>query len=167
MTMDAADVARELAEPGARELLSTATLARVAYAGVDGSPRVVPVGFFWTGGEVVFCSATTSPKVAALEARPEVAVTIDSGDTPETARSLQLRGPASIEIVDGIPDEYVAASVKAMGPGVAEPFRELAAEMYPQMARIAMIPRWARFFDFGAGRLPEFLQALVDRFEGR
>jgi hypothetical protein len=29
--------------------------------------------------------------------------------------------------------------------------------MYDQMARISIEPVWARFFDFGAGRLPSFL----------
>jgi len=30
------------------------------------------------------------------------------------------------------------------------------------MARIAITPSWARFYDFGAGRLPRFLQELVE-----
>jgi hypothetical protein len=29
------------------------------------------------------------------------------------------------------------------------------------MARISIEPRWARFYDFGAGRLPAFLSELV------
>ena len=29
------------------------------------------------------------------------------------------------------------------------------------MARIAILPRWARFSDFGSGRLPELLCQLV------
>jgi hypothetical protein len=35
--------------------------------------------------------------------------------------------------------------------------------MYDRMARIAITPRWARFYDFGAGRLPHFLQVLAER----
>ena len=30
------------------EILRTATLARLAYDGVDGTPRVIPIGFLWT-----------------------------------------------------------------------------------------------------------------------
>lgn len=32
---------------------------------------------------------------------------------------------------------------------------------YAQMARISIKPVWARFYDFGEGRLPEFLRMLV------
>jgi nitroimidazol reductase NimA-like FMN-containing flavoprotein (pyridoxamine 5'-phosphate oxidase superfamily) len=38
---------------------------------------VIPVGFFWAGTEFVISTATTSPKVAALKARPDVALSID------------------------------------------------------------------------------------------
>ena len=33
--------------------------------------------------------------------------------------------------------------------------------IYDQMARISIEPVWARFFDFGVGRLPSFLTKLV------
>jgi hypothetical protein len=33
--------------------------------------------------------------------------------------------------------------------------------MYDQMARISIEPAWARFFDFGAGRMPSFLTKLA------
>ena len=33
--------------------------------------------------------------------------------------------------------------------------------MYDQMARISIEPVWARFFDFGAGRMPSFLTKLA------
>jgi hypothetical protein len=32
--------------------------------------------------------------------------------------------------------------------------------VYKQMVRISIEPRWARFFDFGAGRVPAFLANL-------
>jgi len=32
---------------------------------------------------------------------------------------------------------------------------------YGQMARIAITPTWVRFYDFGAGRMPRFLQELA------
>ena len=34
------------------------------------------------------------------------------------------------------------------------------------MARIAITPLWVRYYDFGAGRLPRFLQELVARTGG-
>jgi hypothetical protein len=35
-------------------------------------------------------------------------------------------------------------------------------QTYERMARIAIEPQWARFYDFGAGRLPTFLSTLVE-----
>ena len=31
------------------------------------------------------------------------------------------------------------------------------------IARIAITPHWVRYYDFGAGRLPRFLQDLAER----
>ena len=59
---------------GAQQLLGSTSAAHLAYIGKDGTPRVVPVGFFWTGEQMVIAMATTSPKVRALSARPEVAL---------------------------------------------------------------------------------------------
>ena len=47
---------------------------------------------------------TASPKVRALSARPRVAVTIDVGDNPTTAKSLLIRGTAILRTEDGVPD---------------------------------------------------------------
>jgi hypothetical protein len=159
--MEQRDVHDELALAGARELLTSASMARVAYIGPDAAPRVVPVGFFWTGGQVVISTATTSPKVAALSARPDVALTIDVGGTPGQARALSIRGRARIEIVDGVPAEYLAGATKTMDAEAAAQFEQNCREMYAQMARIVITPRWVRYYDFGAGRLPRFLQDLA------
>src|SRR5262245_4706146 len=52
--------------PGAQELLASAPLLRLAYAGLDGLPRVIPIGFHWDGERVFVCTAPSAPKVAAL-----------------------------------------------------------------------------------------------------
>jgi hypothetical protein len=153
--------ADELALDGARKLLESATLSRLAYTGTDGSPRVIPIGFWWTGSEVVFCTAVSSPKVRASAKRPEVAITIDIGNTPADAEALLVRGSARLETVDGIPEEYISASAKALSPDEVAVFRDNVTGMYDQMVRISVTPTWARYFDFGAGRLPGFLQDLV------
>src|SRR5438094_218393 len=121
------------------------------------------VGDFWTGTQFVISTATTSPKVAALKARPDVALSIDGGDTPEQARALSVRGRASVEIVDGLVPEYLAAARKSMGAEAAAEFERNCREMYDQMARIAIVPSWVRFYDFGAGRMPKFLKELAER----
>jgi len=156
------EITDELSIAGARELLDS-TFAHLAYTGPDGTPRVVPVGFFWTGAEAVISTAATAPKVAALSARPDVALSIDGGGTPGTARALSIRGRATVEIVDGVVPEYLEAARKSMGAAAAAEFEKNVRAMYDRMARIAITPRWVRFYDFGAGRLPRFLQDLAER----
>ncbi|MGX7679671.1 pyridoxamine 5'-phosphate oxidase family protein [Jatrophihabitans sp. DSM 45814] len=160
--MQQKEIEDELLNIGAQELLAT-SMARLAYIGPDGTPRVIPIAFFWTGDQVVISTATTSPKVAALSVRPDVALTIDAGDTPGQARALSIRGHASVEIVDGVPDEYLAGASKTMDAEAAAHFEQNCREMYEQMARIAITPHWVRYYDFGAGRLPQFLRDLAEQ----
>jgi uncharacterized protein YndB with AHSA1/START domain len=154
----------ELAEPGAIDLLLHQTLARVAYLGPDGFPRVVPVGFVWRGARLIFCTAPSSPKVAALTTHAQVAVTIDTevDDGARPARALMLRGAARIEVVDGVPDDFLDASSKKMNNGQRLEFAAAVRGMYKQMARISVRPTWARYYDFGAGRIPDFLRRLAE-----
>lgn len=159
--MNAQELAQELQHPGAQELLRGGTLTRLAYNGHDGFPRVIPIGFYWNGERIVVCTVPTSPKVRALAARPQVALTFDGGDTPSTAKSLLVRGLATLDTVDGVADEYLAAARKSMEGSQLAEFEQAVRSLYKQMTRIAIEPRWARFYDFGAGRLPGFLQKMV------
>jgi nitroimidazol reductase NimA-like FMN-containing flavoprotein (pyridoxamine 5'-phosphate oxidase superfamily) len=151
----------ELVEPEVERILRDTTLLRLGYDGVDGTPRVIPIGFWWNGTTIVICTATTSPKVKALTQRPAVAASLDEGDTPMDAKALLIRGTAEIEIVDGVPAEYLLGAAKVLEPDQLPAFEQACTELYPQMARISITPAWARFFDFGSGRLPEFLQTLA------
>jgi HrpA-like RNA helicase len=165
--MDPHEVRAELARSDAQELLHSPSPARLAYNGPDGLPRVSPVGFLWNGEQIVVCSATTSPKVRALTSRPDVALTIDVGNTPADAKALNIRGRANVEIVDGVPDEYIKAAAKFLGEDGVGDFEHAVRETYEQMARISIHPHWARMYDFGAGRLPSSLRALVDQAQAR
>lgn len=142
----------------AEEMLRTATLARLAYDGLDGTPRVVPIGFLWTGEAVVLATHPTAPKYEALRARPRVALTID---TASPTRSVLLRGDAEIEVVDGVVPEYLEAAAKSMEGEELAGFEAAVRDTYDRMARISIRPDWARYFDFGAGRVPAFLRALA------
>lgn len=159
--MDTHELTRELSQQGAQELLDR-TAGHLAYNGPDGFPRVIPIGFLWTGERIIVCTATTSPKVAALTARPNVAVAIDAGDSPDGAKSLLVRGIASLDVVDGVADEYIEMSTKSMDAAQQAEFEREVRKVYKQMVRISIEPRWARFFDYGAGRLPAFLDKLVN-----
>jgi hypothetical protein len=156
--MDATDLRAEL--DAADEILRTATLARIAYDGIDGTPRVIPIGFLWTGATVVVATHPTSPKFAALRVRPRVALTID---TPSPPRSVLLRGDAEIEVLDGVVPEYLEAAAKSMAGEEFAAFERSCREIYDVMARISIAPDWARYFDFGAGRFPGFLRELTSK----
>jgi hypothetical protein len=158
---DIEPTAGELGHPGAQQLLASQALARLAYTGQDGFPRVIPIGFHWNGARIIVCTVPISPKVGALSARPHVALTIDT-DEGTASRALLVRGVATIEIVDGVPDEYLAAATKNMDGEQARQFEAQVRLLYRQMARITIEPRWARYYDFGAGRLPGFLRKLVE-----
>ena len=154
----------DLRHPDAEQLLHTPDPARLAYNGSDGFPRVIPIGFLWNGIAIVVCTAVTAPKVQALRERPNVALTIDTMGPP--ARSLLVRGVAHIEIVDGVPPEYLAAVAKSTHGDELAAFEANVRALYKQMARITITPKWARYYDFGAGRLPTFLRRLVDSTSG-
>jgi hypothetical protein len=42
-------------------------------------------------------------------------------------------------------------------------FERSCREIYDVMARISVAPDWARYFDFGVGRLPGFLRELTSK----
>jgi nitroimidazol reductase NimA-like FMN-containing flavoprotein (pyridoxamine 5'-phosphate oxidase superfamily) len=160
--MDTQELNKELENPGAQALLRSSLLCRLAYLGQDSLPRVIPIGFHWNGSRVVVCTATTSPKVRALESRPGVALAIDEGSESGNAKSLQIRGQAALETVDGVPDEYLEGAAKSLDAEQRAEFEKQVRSLYDQMVRISIEPHWARFYDFGAGRLPGFLTRLVN-----
>lgn len=157
----------ELSHPEAERLLRNALLLRLGYNGTDGTPRVIPIGYFWNGKQIVICTATTSPKVRALIQRPQVAVTIDEGATPVDSKAVFIRGTAVLETVNGVPKEYIAGARKVMPPEQIPAFEAACVQMYEQMVRITIEPKWARFFDFGAGRMPGFLERMAHQAQYR
>lgn len=135
-----------LATPQARALLTSRVPARVAYVAADGTPRVFPTHFVWDGHEVVMGTYAGAYKIAALRARPAVAITIDTEGFPPTV--LQLRGEARVTDHDGVVPEYAEAMRRYVGREVAD---ELLAETdVPgvRMARIAVRPTWVGLLDF-------------------
>jgi len=147
-----------LNDPLAQELIGSAIPARVAYISVDGEPRVVPLGFHWNGEQFVICTIPDSPKVHALAAHPEVALTIDTDAFPPHV--LLVRGSASLETVEGVPAEYLQASRKQVGDAGMPAFEAQVRGLYQQMVRITIEPRWAKLLDFET-RLPSPVENLL------
>jgi hypothetical protein len=140
-----------LDHPVAQHLLQATIPARLAYTALDGTPRVVPMQFHWTGEDVVLGCWPDDPKTAAIRANPAVALTIDTSEPP--FRVLQIRGTATVTVVDGVSPEMVAASMRYMGPEAGQAWVEQAARLSPRMVRIAVRPAWVDALDFET-RLP-------------
>jgi hypothetical protein len=135
-----------LKDPIAQELLHSTIPARLAYTWPDGTPRVVPIWFHWTGEEAVMVSPHDAPKVRVLQANSAVALTIDSDSWPH--KVLLLRGSAQVALVDGIPAEYGAAARRYFGKEQGTAWTEQVAQMLPRSARIAVRPEWVGILDF-------------------
>ncbi len=133
-------VMRVLNDPLAQELLHSSLLARLAYNAIDGSPRVIPIGYEWDGQRFVVGTAVNAPKVRALRVHPKVALTIDTDRHPPHV--LLVRGTANVEIVDGVPAEYLRASRKAVPAEQWPAFEAQVRSLYQQMARIVLVPEW-------------------------
>ena len=102
-----------LNDPVAKELLESTIPARLAYLGLDGMPRLVPIWFHWNGVEAVLGTPPHAPKVKAMLRNPKVVLDVDSQTWPY--KVLQIRGSALVDIVDGIPDEYANAAERYFG----------------------------------------------------
>ena len=147
-----------LNEPVAQELLQSTTPARLAYISRDGTPRVVPIWFHWTGEAFVLATPLTAPKVKTLQANPNVALTIDGDVFPY--KVLQVRGVARVETVDGVVPEYGLAAERYFGAEQGKAWIEQARAMFPQMARIVIRPEWVGILDF-VKRFPSAIEAAM------
>jgi len=163
--MQANEITDVLDSPTSRELLER-DITRLAYVAQDGTPRVVPIGFSWNGTNVVMCTTANAPKVPALRRNPTVALTIDTEVHPPTI--LLIRGSAELDVVAGIPDEYLEANTSYQM--TAEQRVEWEAEVrslyVDGMVRIVVTPTWAKLIDFEI-TLPSAVEELVQRRQAR
>src|SRR5262245_54191121 len=97
----------------AKDLLVSTIPARFAYLWKDGTPRVVPIWFHWSGQEFVLGTPPNAPKLKALPTNRRVALTIDSDSMPY--RVLMVRGACMVQSVEGVTPEYVASARRYMG----------------------------------------------------
>ena len=96
----------------------------MAYTARDGTPRIAASWFQWSDGELVMPTFIRAPhiaapvrRLAALRARPDVAVSIDTDSTP--AQALLVRGKAKVTEVDGIDPDYAVSARQYLGEEVA------------------------------------------------
>jgi hypothetical protein len=162
--MQPAEIAAVLSKPISQELLAR-DLARLSYVAPDGTPRCIPIGFTWNGSTIVMCTTPNAPKIRALRHNPAVALTIDTEVHPP--KILLVRGTAELDLVQGIPDEYLQMS--GTYQMTAEQRVEWEAEvrdLYDSMVRIVVTPTWAKLIDFET-TLPVAVEELIRKREQR
>lgn len=155
--MDAQTVTETLAKPIAQELLDSA-MGRFSYLGADGDPRVIPLGFWVQGEKIVFATAVNSAKVTAIRTNPRVALVVDKFGMPP--RSLLVRGSATVEIVDGVPAEYLASAPKFIPAEAVDGWQAGVLALYDQMAVITITPDHVVLHDFET-TIPKAVADLV------
>lgn len=145
-------------DPFAVELLRSRIPARLAYIALDGAPRAIPVAYLWTGDAFVIATPDIAPKVAALQANPAVALTIDTETQPPVA--LLVRGIAAVTFVDGVVPEFLKANRRMIPAEAWDGFEQQVTALYDRMARIEITPTWAKVLDFQT-RAPETVMKLA------
>ena len=149
-----------LNRPLSQELLAR-DLLRMAYVAKDGTPRNVPIGFTWNGSAIVLCTTTNAPKLPSLRHNPQVALTIDTEVQPP--KILFIRGLAELDVVDGIPDEYLQINgTYEMTPEQRSEWEAEIRSLYDGMVRIVVTPTWAKLIDFDT-TLPSAIEELIRR----
>ena len=138
--------------PVVASLLSDANLARLAYVGTDGRPRVVPIWFQHRDGAIVMVTGPKAEKARALAANGAVALTIDSSQPPY--KVLLVQGDAALEEVDGMAPEYPEIVRRYLGPATDGYLAQLHVK---RQVRIRVAIRSWRVFDF-VKRYPKSLR---------
>ena len=135
----------------ARRVLGLPIMARLAYTWRDGSPRVVPMWFHWTGEELLMGAPPNSPKMKVLTVRPQVAVSIDTVEWPY--QWLTVRGTAAVQASAEPFAEYLTMARRYLGDAGGEQFLTALRQTFHGWARIAIRPQEVRILDF-QGRFP-------------
>ena len=158
--MNPNEITEILNRPFSQELLAR-DLTRLAYVAKDGTPRNVPIAFTWNGTEIVMCTSTNAPKLHALRNDPTVALTIDTEVHPP--KILLIRGRAELDVVEGIPDEYLQMNgTYTMTDEQRVEWEAGVRALYDGMVRIVVTPTWVKLIDFET-TLPSPVEELIAR----
>jgi len=136
--MTAHDVQSILEAEPAAQLLRSPLMARLAYTWTDGTPRVVPMWFHWTGREILMGAPPNSPKMRVLTDGSPIALSIDTDEWPYTV--LSIRGTIACKTVDGTFPEYVEMARRYLGEEGSQHFLAAARQTFTRWVRITMRP---------------------------
>ena len=157
-TMTTEEIAAIVADPVAQRLLHASIPARLAYTGLDAAPRVIPIGWTWDGSALLMWTVPRSAKVRALRHDPRVAVTIDTNDFPPNV--LLVRGTATTEEIEGVPQGYLDAGHKMVDDAQYDEWAQGVRGLYDSMVEIRITPTWLKIHDFET-RIPSAVADLV------
>jgi hypothetical protein len=146
-----------LQTPVAQRLLQSTIPARLAYTGRDGTPRVVPIWFHWTGKVFVLGTRLDSAKVKALGTHPTVALSIDTESFPYQA--LHVRGTIEMETIEGIVPEYALCAKRYLGEQRGQRWLAQFRQALLPMARLSVRPTWVGLLDV-AQLYPHVIEAV-------
>jgi hypothetical protein len=164
LTVQPSEITEVMNRPTSQELLAR-DLTRLAYIAKDGTPRAVPIGFTWNGSEIIMCTAKNAPKLPALRRNPAVALTIDTEVHPP--KILLIRGRAELDVVEGIPDEFLEMNgTYEMAPEQRAEWEAGVRSLYDGMVRIVVTPTWAKLIDFDT-TLPSAVEELARQRDER
>ena len=156
--MNPTEIAEILAKPYSQQLLHGGVPARFAYIGLDGGPRVIPIGFHLEGDRFELFTVPQAAKVRALRHNPRVSLTIDTAAFPP--KVLLVRGTADLDLVEGVPDNYLYASSNLVPADQFDQWKAGVLALYDQMVRITITPTWAKLLDFET-TLPKAVEDLL------
>jgi hypothetical protein len=158
VTLAKDEIAAILAKPYSQQLLNGSEPARMAYTGLDGDPRAIPIGFWCEGEQIVMATVPKAAKVAALRKNPKVALSIDTGAFPP--KVLLIRGDARVDLVQGVPEGYLQAGHKVMTDDQYPDWAAGVKGLYSEMAVITITPTWAKLLDFET-TIPKAVEDLI------
>jgi PPOX class probable F420-dependent enzyme len=143
-------------DPVVAKLLDGPNLARVAYIGLDGRPKVVPIWFTYDAERerIVMVTGPKADKVPALLKHPAIAMTIDTSTPPYAA--LLISGDATVEDTDGMASEYPGIVQRYLGAGAEAYLAPMRGRVKTQR-RISVAVRSWRVLDF-VKRFPKSLR---------
>ncbi len=111
------------------------------------------------------CTTKNAPKLPALRHNPAVALTIDTEVHPP--KILLIRGRAELDVVEGIPEEYLQTNgTYEMTPEQRVEWEAEVRSLYDGMVRIVVTPTWAKLIDFET-TLPSAVEELIRQRDER
>lgn len=139
-------------------------IATLAYVRGDGRPNQTPIWYTYRSGVFHMSTTTGSPKLRALEQRPDVTLVIQDEQPPY--RAVIVEGRVTLRPLDG-DDPTEGMAVRYLGRVGAKAYDELTEEVYAAsgLTLISLVPDVVKGFDnlHALGRLERAWVSVRER----